>query len=499
LTACAAGPVRPAPPEESRATSFRCSASYGLGMLSGAEQAVLEEQLVPAFREMLDMGARASDPAELERLAATLLVPIELPGMPPGVAEAFVGEIERRGDVDAAGVLAALAVLGSGEVAGAARASLERLAGDGVTSPLTPRLGTATVREATRIAGEDAELLVVVLGRPRMRRLQVAMLGIELEETGGALVECVLTPPVPAGEARSMVAEALGGGVASEAIEIEALASRVASAAQRSKDLGIALGPEAALAMPILARALTGDPAGLPRPETVPPWEDDDPELMVDAAEDESGFHELMDRLLNELEEWARANCPPDGPVWRSGDFISSAMLEWKGGYGDGRLGRWTREDLAEFLLDYFPRKVSVHEDTVGDVVDCAISFLRFLDQRESLSGEPLEALEEACDDLREEFLTAQADPGSWGLAKSMFMRMYAEGVDPEDPAAIEGWIADFNERPRAERDAVIGDAADRMLARSQPPGGSPGAKRPKKSAQQRKSQRAARKRNRRG
>jgi hypothetical protein len=173
-------------------------------------------------------------------------------------------------------------------------------------------------------------------------------------------------------------------------------------------------------------------------------------------------------------------------------------MLEWKGGYGDGRLGRWTREDLAEFLLDYFPRKVSVHAETVEDVVDCAISFLRFLDQRESLSGEPLEVLEEACDDLREEFLTAQADPGSWGLAKSMFMRMRAEGVDPEDPAAIEGWIADFNERPRAERDAVIGNAADRMLARSQPATGPPGGKRPKKSAQQRKSQRAARKRNRR-
>ncbi|HEU0316007.1 MAG TPA: hypothetical protein VFR49_01690 [Solirubrobacteraceae bacterium] len=464
-------------------------------MLSGAEQVVLEEELVPAFREMLDMGAPRTDPAELERLAATLLVPLELPGMPPAVAEAFVGEIERRGDEDAAGVLAALAVLASGETAVAARASLERLAGGGVTSSLTPRLGTATVREATRIAADGAELLVLVLGRPGTRRLQVAMLGIELEETAGALVECVLTPPLPAREARSMLAEALAGGGTPEPIGIEALAARVAAAAQRAKDLGVALGPEAALAMPVLGRALTGDPAGLPRPETVPPWEDDDPELIVDAAEDESGFHELIDRLLNELEEWARASCPPEGPMWRSGDFVASAMLEWKGGYGDGRLGRWTGEDLAEFLLDYFPRKVSVHEETVEDVVDCVISFLAFLDQRESLSGEPLEVLEEACDELRAEFLTAQADPGSWGLAKSMFMQMHAEGVDPEDPAAIEGWMADFNERPRAERDAVIGGAADRMLAEAGPPD----RKRPKKSAQQqRKSQRAARKRNRR-
>ncbi len=467
-------------------------------MLSGAEQAVLEEQLVPAFREMLEMGARTDDPAELERLAATLLIPLELPGMPPAVAEAFVGEIERRADEDAAGVLAALAVLASGENARAARASLERLARAGVTSALTPRLGTATVREATRIVGDDAELLVLILGRPRTRRLQVAMLGIELEETGGALVDCVLTPPLPAAEARSILAEALAGDGAPEPIGIEGLAARAASAAQRAQDLGIALGPEAALALPILARALTGDPGGLPRPESIAPWEDDDPELMVDAEEDESGFQEVIDCLLTELEAWAKANCPPAGPVWRSGDFIASTMLEWKGGYGDGRLGRWTAEELAEFLLDYVPRKVSVHAETVEDVVDCVVSFLRFLDQRESLSGEPVEVLEEACNELREEFLAAQRDPGSWGLAKSMFMQMYAEGVNPEDPAAIDGWMADFNARPRTERDAVIGDAADRMLARSQPPAGSPGAKGPKQGARRRKTQRAARKRNRR-
>ena len=475
-------------------------------MLSSAEQAVLDEQLLPAFREMLEIGARTSDPADLERLAATLLIPLELPGMPPAVAEAFVGEIERRGDEDAAGVLAALAVLASGQNARTARASLERLARAGVTSPLTPRLGTATIREATRIVVDDAELFVVIIGRPRTRRLQVAMLGIELEETGGALVECVLTPPVPAAEARSILAEALAGDGAPESIGIEALAARVASAAQRARDLGVALGPEAALALPILARALTGDPAGLPRPESIPPWEDDDPELMVDAEEDESGFHAVIDRLLTELEEWAQASCPPDGPALRSGHLIASTMLEWKGGYGDGRLGRWTAADLAEFLLDYFPRKVSVDEEAVADVVDCVVAFLRFLDQRESLSGEPLDVLEEACDELREEFLAAERDPASWGLAKSMFMQMYADGLDPEDPAAVEDWIAEFNARPRTERDAVIGAAADRMLAQRQPPGlaqrqspgGSPGARRPSKGAQQRKSQRAARKRNRR-
>ena len=132
--------------------------------------------------------------------------------------------------------------------------------------------------------------------------------------------------------------------------------------------------------MPIIARALTGDPAGLARPQTAPPWDDDDAELIVDAADDEQGFHKLTERLLDEFEQWAKATYPADGPVWRNGTSSPPRVLEWKGAYGDGCLGRWTSHDLAEFLLDYFPRKVSVHEDTLEDVVDCVIALLRFLD-----------------------------------------------------------------------------------------------------------------------
>jgi hypothetical protein len=91
----------------------------------------------------------------------------------------------------------------------------------------------------------------------------------------------------------------------------------------------------------------------------LPPWEDDDVELIVDAAEDEDGFHRVMERLLDEFEQHARATIPRESAVWQHGDFVAGTMLEWKRGYGDGRLGRWTAPDLAGYLLDYFPRKVS--------------------------------------------------------------------------------------------------------------------------------------------
>jgi hypothetical protein len=82
-------------------------------------------------------------------------------------------------------------------------------------------------------------------------------------------------------------------------------------------------------------------------------------------------------------------------------------------------------------------------------------------------------------------------------LAKSMFAGMQADGVDPTEPAALNAWIEGFNARPREERDALIGPAADRLARAAGPT--NVGARAPKDKAQRRKAQRQARKRNRRG
>ncbi|HEX3874900.1 MAG TPA: hypothetical protein VHW26_12185 [Solirubrobacteraceae bacterium] len=461
--------------------------------LSDDDRVILEEQLVPAFGAILGDADFPTDAAELELLAGTLLVVLESPAVPAAVTEAFFGAIESGGDQNAAGILAAFAVLARGDAAMWALGGVERLAAGGVRSPATGKVGAATLREAGRLADDGAELLIGLLGRPKARRMQVVVVGVERADTGGALVECMLSPPMPAAEARELLEQASEAGGQAESIVVDEFVTRVAAAAQRAVDLDLTLGHDAAIVMPIVARALTGDPAGLARPAAGGPGKEDDPELVVDAAEDEAGYHEITERLLEELAEWAKENCPPDGPMWRSGDFVGSTMLDWKGGYGDGYLGRWTRSDLAEFLLDWFPRKVTVAEEMLGDVIDCVIGFLRFLEDRDSLSGERLEVLEEACDGLRDEFVEGTVDPQAWGLAKSLMMQMLEEGVDPEDPEAFEQWMTGFNERPRSERDAIIGGPADRMLG-----AGPAGRKRSKKPAR-RKSQRAARKRNRRG
>jgi hypothetical protein len=171
-------------------------------------------------------------------------------------------------------------------------------------------------------------------------------------------------------------------------------------------------------------------------------------------------------------------------------------MLQWKGGYDDGLLGRWTQADLAEYMLGYFPRKVSADEDTLAAVPECVRAFLGFLAARGSLSGQLLEQLEEASEALRHTFLESARDSSHWGLAKSMFMHMQADGIDPSAPGALDAWVEDFNARPREQRDAMIGAAADRMVRAAELPSGA-GARAPKQKAQRRKAQRQARKRNR--
>ena len=151
---------------------------------------------VPQFLEMLDDASSLSDPAQLERLAATLLIPLEQPEIPAEVGAAVVRAIHARGDATSAGVLAAFGALAASRWQtrpGRAYGVLP----DGVASPSTPAIGTLTIGEAARIEhiSGDTEVLAALLARDGVGELQAAIFGVEHRETGGALVECVLAPP----------------------------------------------------------------------------------------------------------------------------------------------------------------------------------------------------------------------------------------------------------------------------------------------------------------
>jgi hypothetical protein len=80
---------------------------------------------------------------------------------------------------------------------------------------------------------------------------------------------------------------------------------------------------------------------------------------------------------------------------------------------------RVAERNAAALEVVYFPRKVTVDGETLDAVPECVKAFLAFMNARGSLSGEPLEVLEQALDVLGEEFKTHAQDSSRWGLAKS--------------------------------------------------------------------------------
>jgi hypothetical protein len=382
------------------------TASAAAQLLTTPEIADLRGRLEELVEQFLARAPDCPEPHQLEYEAAALLALLD----PPPLAElaAVIPPVaERPADPHAAALLEALAVLAREPLAGQAAAALDRLRARGVESPLAGRVGRVALGQARIIEDESADRLLVVLERPRERELQLAILVVEREETGGALVDGLLIPPASRREGRSVLREALSG-VHDRQLARDELAERLRSATARAAGLDLVLPHEVGLCLPLVARALGVDRGAFARLAFEPP-----PGPLDVDPEDQEGLQDLLDALLEDFDEHVRATYGEDGPEFRAGDYVAGSMLHWKHGYRDGRLGQWTRADLEEYLLDHFPRKLSADHDLIACTPDCVAAFLSFLDQRELLTGDPLAELESACGELRGRFERAARDRGS--------------------------------------------------------------------------------------
>jgi hypothetical protein len=185
-----------------------------------------------------------------------------------------------------------------------------------------------------------------------------------------------------------------------------------------------------------------GDPEALPALPVDPTdvaVDDPDPELAVDPAEDEEEALARIDTLLGEYErEYLPLLAPDDQRDRRDADlFVANAMLGYKAHYSDGLLGDWPLEELAEFMLEFWPRKVTADHDAELGAPASITRFLGFLDARDSLSGASRKRLARAVSELLEPFVDACVDPANWGLAKSTVMRAASTGIDIHDRNAL--------------------------------------------------------------
>jgi hypothetical protein len=178
--------------------------------------------------------------------------------------------------------------------------------------------------------------------------------------------------------------------------------------------------------------------------------------------DDEAGFSRVRDRLLDGFGGWLETQPELDEAAAHDAIVDAGIALDWKFGYGDGHLGRWTAGEVAEFLLSWCPRKLSVSQ---ADSVTIPGSIAAFTDY---LAAESLLApgsasqgeLRAAATSAAGEFVTAMGDPANFGMAKSIFTGALADGVDPNDPEQLDDWVTRFNSLSDDERKAVLPDNA---------------------------------------
>ena len=176
--------------------------------------------------------------------------------------------------------------------------------------------------------------------------------------------------------------------------------------------------------------------------------------------DDEDRFVVARDELLERFERWLDAQ---GRPVELRSD--AELVLGFKWVYLDGHLGRWCTADLDELLLELYPRKVIVDRELAELTISAVAGLLAFLDEQGLLvpGSDPLPRLLARLDGLRGPFIEALGDASRYGLGKSLFGAMAADGVDPDDDAAFGGWVEAFNAGPREERDRVLGPAMVQM------------------------------------
>ena len=121
---------------------------------------------------------------------------------------------------------------------------------------------------------------------------------------------------------------------------------------------------------------------------------------------------------------------------------------------------RWSPIAVELCLVDWLPRKATLDATDIRAVPGALKRWVRFAGRKKGLAADAIEETLAAVDQFTPEFHHAMRDRSRFGPAKSLADAMVADGVDLTDQGALDAWIEDFNRRPLAERNAVLGGAS---------------------------------------
>lgn len=165
-----------------------------------------------------------------------------------------------------------------------------------------------------------------------------------------------------------------------------------------------------------------------------------DVELNLDLEDDEAS-QSVREALLERFGEWMEAGQRP-GAEWPVAE-----TLRFKADYLDGRLEHWRCDHLDVILTELFPRKVTADEGSVAAVVPTLRYFFAWMDEVGLLDpdGDTAAELHRTLDGIEPELPALMFDESRFGLAKTVTAGMLADGVDLDDPDAVQAWVDETN------------------------------------------------------
>ncbi|MGH3171686.1 MAG: hypothetical protein ACRDN0_38225 [Trebonia sp.] len=117
---------------------------------------------------------------------------------------------------------------------------------------------------------------------------------------------------------------------------------------------------------------------------------------------------------------------------------------------------------LNDLLLDVYPRKVTVLDpEDAKDTVPAVRDLVSYLADTRQVTDTAARAMRRELDEIEPEFADAVMDPSNWGPATAMMHAMHRDGVDFNDKAAVDAWIAQQNASGFAGAPGVFGSGPE--------------------------------------
>ena len=449
------------------------------------------DTLTPLLGLVAERASHHEDAWELERDAAWVLPPPVL-----GTEVGIEAVLTLSRDPVAFPLLSAMACVTPAPVSAVARAAADRLAEEGHGVPLPAGLGEIEPERGIIIAGETetASCLAIAYRRPGSSMSEMATLRVDHLNTAGAIAWAMHGPTGgdPIGRLQETSRES--------GLEPRLLApSEVADETRAWIGRSIAAGyrPDGAglgtCALLLRTAPHPADDALLLELANVESYDDAFGEL-----DEESLLEAEVDDYVYGLATWADEQGFDEGRAQSVVD-AGRRLAAYRAWELDAGLVDWERHEFRDYLLVYVPRKLTLPDGEIDRFIDGVCDVLTHAAATGLLHRKRADALAKIARNSRPQLERALADPASWGPSKAIVQAMVDDGIEITDGVQTRAWIERFNELTIEERDEILGPAAlERAdLAFTPPAAPSPhGAARRKVN---RKAQRQARKRNRRG